>query len=185
MAVTNERIRQMIFDARTTFVDKFIVLALEKILEGETGPGTTDDLIDSLLPVAPSMQQVLFGRKLGDYSGFNRTQLKALFTKPDGSALLDADVDAIYAAAGVTEGTTAPSPFGSAEGTDEPKAKGSAKTSDEDHERDPKMVKSEEAGLEEGEELDLELEDSKRFEFGGDDSDSKKSSGGKKSGKKN
>ncbi len=119
MAITNERIRQMVFDAQTNPTDKFIVLALEALLESQVGAGATDAILDTFIPVAPTTQLVMFGHKLGDFSGLSRTQIKALFTKADGSALVDADVDAIFAALGATEGLGVMNPFGSDEGTDQ------------------------------------------------------------------
>jgi hypothetical protein len=110
--LTNERLRQMVFESVTDVRTKFIVEALAALLESQVGAGTVDDILDELIPVAPNTQTVLFGRKLGDYSGMDRATLKDKFTKPDGSALLDVDVDTIFAALGVTTGTAVP--FGAA-----------------------------------------------------------------------
>ncbi len=111
MAITNERIRS-ILSSQATYQERFIVQALMELLESQVGAGTTDDIIDSFLPVSPTQQAVMFGRKLGDYSGLSRTKIKALFTKPDGSALDNDDVDDIFAALGVVTGTSAPNPLG-------------------------------------------------------------------------
>jgi hypothetical protein len=108
MALTNERLREMVFDSVVDVRTKFIVEALAALLESQVGVGAVDDILDDLIPVAPNAQTVLFGRKIGDYSGMNRTTLKAKFTKPDGSALTDADVDDIFEALGVTSGTALP-----------------------------------------------------------------------------
>jgi hypothetical protein len=108
MALTNERLRQMVFESVTDVRTKFIVEALAVLLESQVGVGAVDDILDELIPVAPNTQTVLFGHKLGDYSGMDRTTLKAKFTKPDGSALTDADVDDIFEALGVVSGTAVP-----------------------------------------------------------------------------
>lgn len=105
--ITNERLRQ-ILDAQSTFVDLFMVKGMEALLESQLGAGAVDDILDDMIPEEVSPQTVMFGHKLGDYSGLNRATIKAKFTKPDGSALLDADVDAIFAALGVVSGTSAP-----------------------------------------------------------------------------
>ena len=107
---TNERLHQ-ILSAQTNVVDLFIIRALERILF-ELDPNAEDEILDDMLPDAPNTQAVMFGRQLGVYSGMSRTTLKAKFTKPDGSALTDADVDAIFAALGVTSGTSLAGPGG-------------------------------------------------------------------------
>ncbi len=102
---SNERLRQ-ILSAQTNLTDLFIIKALERIL-AELDVNAEDEILDSLIPQAPNTQVKMFGRWLGDYSGLNRQKIKDLF------GLSDADVDAIFAALGVTQGTAIPGPLGS------------------------------------------------------------------------
>ena len=110
MPLTAERLKD-ILENPTSFFQLFLIKALERILEGDVGPGTTDEILDEMLPATINSQLVMFGHKLGDYMGLDRTTIKAKFKKPDGSALSDANVDAIFAAAGIITGTSAPNPM--------------------------------------------------------------------------
>jgi hypothetical protein len=152
-AVTNERIRQMVFDAKTDPTDKFIVLALQALLESQVGAGATDTILDTFIPVGAAVQAVLYGHKLGDYAGLSRAQLKATFTFND-VPLNDAQVDAIFTALGATTGLSTPNPFGGASpetpGTPSEPAKEEQKTETESKQepsaKEPEGVKPDQKG---------------------------------------
>jgi hypothetical protein len=111
MPLTAERLHD-ILGSQTNFYDLFVIRALERILE-ELNPAALDEILEEMLPTTINSQLVMFGHKLGDYMGLDRSTIKEKFTKPDGSALSDADVDDIFAAAGITTGTSIPGPVGS------------------------------------------------------------------------
>lgn len=98
MPITAQQIKD-ILDNQPTVVELFIIRALEELL----GDTAFDALIDEMIPATVNGQTVLFGHKLGDYSGLDRTEIKAKFTKPNGTALDDNDVDEIFLALGVVE----------------------------------------------------------------------------------
>jgi hypothetical protein len=149
-AITNERLRQIVFDAQTDPTDKFIVLALEALLESQVGAGATDDILDTFLPEMTPSQTVMFGHKLGDYAGLDRATLKILYPE-----LTDGNIDDIYTALGATSGTSVPNPFGamnpeanseeekSEEVTTNPEEKASAKLESKP-ESQPQQKKAEE-----------------------------------------
>jgi len=110
MPLTAERLMD-ILDNQNSFFQLFIVKALERILN-ELNPAALDEILDAMLPATVNSQLVMFGHKLGDYMGLDRATIKNKFTKSDDSPLLDADVDAIFAAAGITTGTSLPGPVG-------------------------------------------------------------------------
>jgi hypothetical protein len=106
MAITAERIKLML-DQRPSLIETFIIRALEKLL----GPSDFNTIVDELVPVTVSGQAIMFGHKLGEYSGLDRTTIKAKFTNADGEALTDDNVDDIFEALGVVEGEGIFSPF--------------------------------------------------------------------------
>lgn len=108
MPLTSERIKE-ILNNQPNFYNLFLVRALEELL-GETA---FNAIIDEMVPETVNAQATLFGRKLGDYMGLDRATIKEKFTRPDGTALTDDDVDDIFAAAGIVSGTSAPTPLGS------------------------------------------------------------------------
>jgi hypothetical protein len=110
MPLTAERLKD-ILDNQNSFFELFLVKSLERILN-ELDPLALDEILDAMIPETVNSQLVMFGRKIGDYMGFDRATIKAKFKKPDGSALTDADVDDIFEAAGIITGTSAPSPMG-------------------------------------------------------------------------
>jgi hypothetical protein len=105
--VTAERLKEML-DNRPSVVELFIIRALEQLL----GEEDFNTIIDELIPETVNGQTVLFGHKLGEYSGLDRETIKDKFTNTDGSPLDDDDVDDIFEALGVVESEGVMNPFG-------------------------------------------------------------------------
>ena len=134
---TNERLRQ-ILSSQSTVTELFIIKALEAIL-ANIDPTLEDQILDEFLPDTPAQQVVLFGRKLGVYSGLSRTKLKATFTRDGVNPLTDADVDDIFAAIGAVTGTAVP--LGGGDGSSA-EAKKSSESSDKKAAAKPAETKS-------------------------------------------
>jgi hypothetical protein len=75
-------------------------------LKLQWGEEVVNTILTNLATELPkNTQTVLFGQKVGMYSGLTRTQIKEKFEKPGNIPLTDADVDEIFTALGVASGT--------------------------------------------------------------------------------
>ena len=93
-----------------SYESRFLYLAISTLLEEVVGAGTTDSLIDSLLPATPTQLAAFGGYSLAFFAGLSRDRIKLIHRRDNGNLFSDADVDSIYTALGIVESESVSKP---------------------------------------------------------------------------